>query len=313
MKKIFKIAFITLAVVFAPRFAISQEEKPIDIEESAEVFLEDYTDEFQENFFEALKQKGIENYDKAINLLLKCKQLDVNKKVVDYELAKAYLLNKQYSLAREYALYALESEPENIWYSYSLVEVLVAMGTSAKEIVATVPNSNSQLMENLALIFFKRKQYKHALVVLDESIKSDFTKELTAKINDSLNKKNKLKTPKQNNNPPASKVEPSNELEEYKQRIDKLINSGSATDLLKASEVALENYPSQPYFYFANGYALNKSANYKGAIEVLETALDYLINDVDLANKIYKELSEANTGIGDLEKAKKYLSKIKNP
>lgn len=37
-------------------------------EESAEISLELYSDEFQEYFFEALKQKGIENYDKAINL-----------------------------------------------------------------------------------------------------------------------------------------------------------------------------------------------------------------------------------------------------
>jgi hypothetical protein len=46
-----------------------------DEEESAAVSLEAYTDEFQEHFFEALKQKGIENYDKAINELLVCRQL----------------------------------------------------------------------------------------------------------------------------------------------------------------------------------------------------------------------------------------------
>lgn len=30
-------------------------------EESAELFLDEYTDEFQETFFEGLKQKGIQN------------------------------------------------------------------------------------------------------------------------------------------------------------------------------------------------------------------------------------------------------------
>ncbi|NNL03175.1 MAG: hypothetical protein HKP39_12950, partial [Eudoraea sp.] len=64
-------------------------------EESAEVYLEDYTDEFQEAFFEALKQKGIENYDKAINLFLECKRLDITSNVVDFELANSYLANKQ--------------------------------------------------------------------------------------------------------------------------------------------------------------------------------------------------------------------------
>ena len=47
-------------------------------QESAEVYLEEYTDEFQENFFEALKQKGIQNYDRAVDLFLKCKQLEPN-------------------------------------------------------------------------------------------------------------------------------------------------------------------------------------------------------------------------------------------
>ena len=35
--------------------------------------LGDVSDGFQTAFFEAIKQKGIENYDKAINLLVKCK------------------------------------------------------------------------------------------------------------------------------------------------------------------------------------------------------------------------------------------------
>ena len=85
-------------------------------QESAEVYLEEYTDEFQENFFEALKQKGIQNYDRAIDLFLKCKQLEPNNSVVDYELGKAYLLDKKYVQAQDYAIEALLSEPTDFWY-----------------------------------------------------------------------------------------------------------------------------------------------------------------------------------------------------
>ena len=50
----------------------AQEEEPdINVEETAELFLEDYSDDFQEYFFEGLKQKAIENHDKAIHLFLK--------------------------------------------------------------------------------------------------------------------------------------------------------------------------------------------------------------------------------------------------
>jgi tetratricopeptide (TPR) repeat protein len=311
MKVVFSITAIFIGVLITPRYALAQEEKPIDIEKSAAVFLEDYTDEFQENFFEALKQKGIENYDKAINLLLKCKQLDSVKTVIDYELSKAYLLNREYVLAKEYALRALESEPENIWYTQSLVEILIAMGLSAKDIVAIVPNTNYPLMENLASIFYKRKQYQQALIVLKETKKSKFTKDLTRKINDSLEKKSKVETPSENI--PEIKTESTSELDAYKKRVDELMNSENMTALLAESQSAIENYPSQPYFYYTNGYALNKLAKYNQAIEVLETALDYLVNDVSLANKIYEDLAVAYNGINDPAKANKYLSKIKNP
>ena len=50
------ISAAVLATFFvAPIYA--QEEQEIDIEQSAEVFLEEYSDAFQENFFEGLKQR----------------------------------------------------------------------------------------------------------------------------------------------------------------------------------------------------------------------------------------------------------------
>ena len=73
----------------------------------------------------------------------------------------------------------------------------------------------------------------------------------------------------------------------------------------------MENFPSQPFFYYANGTALNRSQEYNDAIEILETALDYLIDDIVLENKIYKELANAYTAINNTTKANMYLSKIK--
>ena len=106
--------------------AYAQEEpsKIVKEEESAEVFLEEYTDEFQDKFFEALKQKGIQNYDRAINLFLDCKRLDANNIVIDHELAKAYYLDKKYISAQQYAIEVLVSEPNNYWYlDLSLIHI----------------------------------------------------------------------------------------------------------------------------------------------------------------------------------------------
>jgi len=77
------------------------------------------------------------------------------------------------------------------------------------------------------------------------------------------------------------------------------------------SEEAIESYPSQPYFYYLNGHALNKSAKHKEAVEILEAALDYMLDDVSLLNNIYQELVDAHTALNNSSKANTYLRMIK--
>jgi tetratricopeptide (TPR) repeat protein len=78
------------------------------------------------------------------------------------------------------------------------------------------------------------------------------------------------------------------------------------------SNEALENFPAQPYFYYARGLALNKKNKFREAVSILEASLDYMLDDIPLANKIYKELYEAYTGLNNPEKANVYLRKV-NP
>ncbi|MBT8264234.1 MAG: hypothetical protein KJN75_02755, partial [Muriicola sp.] len=155
-------------------------------EESAELSLKEYTDEFQELFFEALKQKGIENYDKAINLLLKCKQLSPNNSVVDHELAKAYGLNNELILGEQYAITALNAEPTSLWYLHTLVELLQKQGSSMETIKDKIPYKAVQLKENLALIYFQKKEYENALEITKQLRSSEFANELSLKIRDSI-------------------------------------------------------------------------------------------------------------------------------
>jgi len=155
-------------------------------EASAAVFLEEYTDQFQDRFFEALKQKGIENYDKAIHLLLECKQMDDSNKVVDHELAKAYFANKQYILAEEHGIAALVSQPDNPWYLNTLLEIVQSQGNTMERIKNHIPYKNNKLQENLVLIYYKQKDYGNALKLLGEMGESSFKGELTSKINDSM-------------------------------------------------------------------------------------------------------------------------------
>lgn len=301
--------FLLIHVLFSPKLLIAQEKEPeINVEDSAEVFLEDYSDDFQEHFFEGLKQKGIENYDRAINLLLKCKELEPDNDVVDHELAKAYLLDEKYNLAVTYGINAVVSERENIWYLETLVTILQKQGRSIEAIATEIPFDNTKLQENLVLIYFKNKSYDEVLYILKKLKKTPFLDDLALKISDSIKK---IEGKGQNKN--LSKVDNtiSNPLLTYKTQLKGFIQTSNYLKLQQVSEEALETYPSQPYFYYAQGYALNKTENHANAIEILEAALDFLIADRILANKIYAVLGEAYNGINNSVKANMYLRKIK--
>ncbi len=277
-------------------------------EESAEVYLEDYTDEFQERFFEALKQKGIENYDKAINLFLECKGLDSTSVVVDHELAKAYSADKKYNQALEYALRTVNVAPENEWFLDTLVGIVLSQGNTVEGVKDRIPYEDTRLKENLALIYYKRQKYQEALNILNSIKKSTFSSSLTLKIKDSLGRLKKLAEPAKN----EQLAEEENPLNSYKKQIEKLLEEQNHKSLVTLSAEALEQFPAQPYFYYAHGLALNKVEKPTEAIEILEAALDYLLDDTALANKIYNELATAHTAMGNTSKANMYLSKIKS-
>ena len=278
-------------------------------EESAEVFVEDYTDEFQEVFFEALKQKGIDNYDRAINLFLECKRLDSTNNVVDFELANSYLATEQPTIAKQYCIDALNSRPENYWYLYVVVEIMEKQGNSIVSIKDQIPFENDKLTENLAVIYFRKKKFQESLYILNDMRDSAFKKSLSLKIKDSLDRIKNINTIEQ-----APLVENTDltPLLKYKSEIAELIRKMNYSSLVAKAEEALEEFPSQPYFYYAKGMGLNRSGKYKEATAELETAVDFLIDDNELGNNIYKELADAYTSLGNSSKANMYLSKIKS-
>ncbi|UBZ15891.1 hypothetical protein LDL77_09275 [Flagellimonas marinaquae] len=293
-------------MVMGASFLVHYDTYAQEEQESADVYLEEYTDEFQENFFEALKQKGIQNYDRAVGLFLKCKQLEPDNSVVDYELAKAYMLDKKYVQAQEYAIEALLSEPTDYWYLDNLLTILEKQGSPVETIKQKIPYGNKKLQQNMAVSLFKMKKYGEASKVLDDIENSQLKSELNRKINDSLQQDRKPEI--------APVVESETDLDDpvakLKAGMEQLIAASEFKKLLSDSQEALDAYPLQPYFYYAYGTALNNTGNPNKGIEVLESGLDYLLDDEGLKNKIYKQLSEGYSKIGDTQKANEYLNKI---
>lgn len=272
-------------------------------EESAAVSLEAYTDEFQEHFFEALKQKGIENYDKAINELLKCKQIEPTNPAVNHELAKTYMANGQAMQAVEYGIAALNSDPTNMWYLETLVNTVLQQGYTMDFLNGRIPANNKVLKENLALIFYKKNDFQRALELLKELGNSGFSDQLMAKIKDTLERQDEAT---------ITQEETVNPLEEIRKELEMLMAREDFGTLDSKSIEALEQFPSLPYFYYVRGIVLSNNGNNEGAITVLEEGLNYLLDDAALADKMYKALANAYTALGNNSKANMYLSKLKS-
>ena len=285
------------------------QEKEISETESSEVFLEEYTDEFQEKFFAALQQKSIGNYDRAINLFLECKQLDPENPVLDHELARSYLASKQFVMAQQYGIAAVVAKPQDYWVLNTLVEIMQGQGALVEGVKARIPFDDRVLKENLSLIYYRQQNYEEALKILNGMQRSEFARELSMKINDSL-QPSKSVEPEMDNVAPAAVED--NPMDQYISIISNLLAKEDFKRAAAVSAEALESFPLQPYFYYSSGLVLSREQKYGEAISILESGLDFLLEDVDLANKIYKELADANRALGNSSKANMYLSKIKS-
>ena len=81
MKKLIYISIFIFGILCIPQYAYAQ----VDFNKVPDDDLGNVEDEFQEHFFEALKQKGIENYERAVEALHKCLNLNSKRPVIYFE------------------------------------------------------------------------------------------------------------------------------------------------------------------------------------------------------------------------------------
>lgn len=127
--------------------------------------------EFENNFYEALKQKGIENYDKAIAVLQKCRTVEPNNPVVYNELGKNYLSLKNYPEAEKAFLRATQLDPSNRWYWQGLYDTYYAQQDFNKciPIVLKLTEWRKQYyQEDLVSLYMYTGQFDKALELIKE-------------------------------------------------------------------------------------------------------------------------------------------------
>ncbi|AUP79346.1 tetratricopeptide repeat protein [Flavivirga eckloniae] len=166
MKNKIYILFLIFGMLLYPQLNYAQ----VDFNKKPDDDLGNVEDKFQELFYEALKQKGIENYDRSVEALLKCIELDNSVPVLYFELGKNYYKLKNFNAAEEALKKAVSKDPDNEWF----LDALYGFYTSQNEIgkalktVKQLVKYHPDYKEDLASLYLRAEEYDEALKLLDE-------------------------------------------------------------------------------------------------------------------------------------------------
>jgi len=415
-----------------------------------EVTLE--KNDFEDSFFESLKQKGIENYDKAIIELEKCLKIQPNNPTIYFELGKNYFEEKEYKKAYESFEKATKIEPNNRWFWAGMYDVCYETKEFEKAIpiVLKLIEFRIEYKEELVSLYMNTNQFDNALELINElndqvgkiemrniykaqiledpkyrsserinlfdQIKKNpkeesnyvaliflYNKENQEELAQEIAKKLELEIPnsdwakvslfklylKNNDGENAVKamnfvlgslkidqkikhrmlnefllfikdkpqfdldlekavsyfdtdksVEVAKEIGKfyhtkknwakairfYEIQLNKIPDELETALLLlecytekadfnvieKKADTFLQIYPTQPQFYYYLGLAFNQKGAFKKAKDLLESGLDFVIDNPQLELNFNIQLGEAYNGLGDLKKKEYYFSKADN-
>lgn len=126
--------------------------------------------EFETNFFDALKEKAIENYDKAIIALQKCLLKEPSNPEIHYQLGVNYLAQKKYIEAENAFQKAVDLEPKQRWYWNGLYDVHYQTKAYEKAIVIVekLVTFDANMKEDLASLYMNTQQFDKARIVINE-------------------------------------------------------------------------------------------------------------------------------------------------
>jgi len=309
---------IKIGIVLIPFITFAQE----DVASREAMLVEQQNINFQTFFFEALQQKAIGNYDKAIYALEACNNIDKESVAVLFEISKNYVYLSKLTEAEYYILKGLELEPLNLYMLRHLKEIKTKQNDYNGAII--IQNKIIKLKPeeeaDLVILYIKSGEIENAISLLKKLDKNNKLPEGLISLKESLLQENPITIEKRNNS--TFKEEPKSKTdilkEDYKLKkdynslkllLDRELKTKQYLELLKDSEHAISLFPAQAYVYLMNGIALNNTRNYKGAIKILDSGLEYLIEDDELKAQFMDQLSLSYKGLGDNKMSSSYYKK----
>ena len=308
-----------LGVLLLPVFLYSQE----DLTSTEGYLIEQQEINFQTFFFEALQQKAIGNYDKAIFALDACYEIDSKNVAVLFELSKNYSFSNKYKEAKFFVLKALEFEPANIYLLRFLQQIYLKQNdfkgaiSIKNKILIQKPDEESDLV----ILFIKAGEIDNAINLLAKLDSLDKLPNQLMVLKQSLTeptppdwKENEIEQSKSKNKLDQLKEDYNlkNDFNSLKLVLDRELKTRQYLDLLKDSEEGLILYPAQPYIYLMNAVALNSLRKYKEAIDKLEAGIEYLVDDTVMESQFMEQLSLSYKGLGQNKIATSYYKKALN-
>lgn len=405
--------------------------------------------EFEEHFFEALKQKGIENYDKAIVELQLCLVKEPDNPVLHHELGKNYLALKKYPDAQRAFQKAVDLNPKERWYWNGLYDVFYETKDYAQSIIIVqkLIEFDKDFRDDLVSLYMYTRQFDKALALIEEMERTSNISQMMETYKLQILSENRFRKPEKDqleaaivkypqveenyiqliylyteSNQEEKAMEVAKKLEQnipnsdwaqvsmfkfhlnsgngekaaqsmqiilnspkieqkikhrvlneflifvnktntFDKELEKAVDSFSddttvnvakeigifflnkkkndkaiyyfeksllkqKDDILvielllqaytdnnqfdkvyKRAEDYLDLYPTQARLYFYAGLAQNQFKNYKKAIDILNTGLDFVIGDIDLEINFNIQLGEAYNGLGDQNKKHTYFNR----
>jgi len=169
MKRYSYIIFLFIALSMLSRKHIYAQDQTPFADQNVDD-LGDVSDAFSELFFEALKQKGIENYERAIVALDACIKMEPKRPILYFEKGKNESALKHYDKAAESfnkSLALKQDQPDvldALFRTYGFAREYDKAITVGQQLVQL----DSQYKENLASVYIAKKSYSTALDLLDE-------------------------------------------------------------------------------------------------------------------------------------------------